>query len=226
MRAGHPQIQTYHPVAPDVVHAAPFLLGSTCCPGAVASSTTALHSPRCSASAARGSHSCAAVGPGRAGQPTSLRRVPWQVSEKAINRTRRPPQGPSEPDLWRLPEPAGPTHATRNPGRDQQPGTPYMSRWRMVRPLLASSGLAPARAANAALHLSGAAHGWLVSVRCGAARVRVSSGSGGWWCAIRSRRPSRRAPRAGTAGAGVTARGAGCGGWPGNPGPGCCAGRR
>src|SRR3978361_2298042 len=153
MRAGHPQIQTYHPVAPDVVHVAPFLLGSTCCPGAVASSTTALHSPRCSASAARGSHSCAAVGPGRAGQPTSLRRVPWQVSEKAINRTRRPPQGPSEPDLWRLPEPAGPTHATRNPGRDQQPGTPYMSRWRVVLPEDACWGLTPHSAAKeASLH--------------------------------------------------------------------------
>src|SRR5947209_11584798 len=151
MRAGHPQIQTYHPVAPDVVHVAPFLLGSTCCPGAVASSTTALHSPRCSASAARGSHSCAAVGPGRAGQPTSLRRVPWQVSEKAINRTRRPPQGPSEPDLWRLPEPAGPTHATRNPGRDQQPGTPYMRRRRCVLPDEAGMGALPLDAANFAL---------------------------------------------------------------------------
>src|SRR3981081_1069911 len=150
MRAGHPPIQTFHPVAPDVVHVAPFLLGSTCCPGAVASSTTALHTPRCSASAPRGSHSCPPRGPRRAGQPTSLRRVPWQVSEKAINRTRRPPQGPSEPDLWRLPEPAGPTHATRNPGRDQQPGTPYMRRRRLVLPEDASSGLTPHRSAKEA----------------------------------------------------------------------------
>ena len=35
-------------------------------------------------------------------------------------------------DLWRLPEPAGPVHATRTPGRDQQPGTPYMSRRRPI----------------------------------------------------------------------------------------------
>ena len=74
--------------------------------------------------------------------------------------------------------------------------------------------------------LSGISTGGLISVRCGAACGWVSSGIEGWWCAIRSRHPSRRALRAETAEAVAMAREAGCGGWLGNPGPGCCAGRR
>lgn len=116
----------------------------TCCPGAVASSTTALHSPRCSASAARAPTHVLQPGPAAQASPLPLGGCRGRC-RTAINRTRRPIPGPSEPNLWPFPNQPS---LDADAGQNQQPWRGGGDQWGEFGVKLASLPVEPLVAAG------------------------------------------------------------------------------
>src|SRR5918998_2177009 len=148
MRAGHAQIQTDHPVASDVVHASPFLPVPSCLPVPLCHRRLLCPAPGALRPLLAAPTHVLQSGPAAQASPLPLDGCRGRSRKRQSTARGDPRRDPQSRTCGAFPEPAGLVHATRNPGRDHQLGTPYMSRRRLVLPEEASSGLTPHRAAK------------------------------------------------------------------------------